>query len=68
MYVKGTCISIILQMNPVLAISESLLSEEAQSGNTVGEEEEGVVSDPGTEILSETDSKVKVLMFYIYIY
>lgn len=30
------------------------------SGGTLGDEEEGVVSDPGTEILSENDEMVKV--------
>ena len=30
-------------------------------GSVVGEEEEGVVSDPGTEILSESEEKMKVL-------
>lgn len=32
-----------------------------------GEEEEGVVSDPGTEIMSENDSKVKVHLGSYYI-
>ena len=45
----------------MLAIPDSLLSEEALSGGVAGgEEEEGVVSDPGTEILSENDDKMKV--------
>ena len=49
-------------MNPVLAVSDSLLSEEAVVGSTVGEEEEGVVSDPGTEILSESGDNIKVII------
>jgi hypothetical protein len=57
-----------LKSNPVLAVPDSLLSEEALSGSTAGEEEEGVVSDPGTEILSESDDKIKALdhlMWYL---
>ena len=55
-----TMIMFTLQMNPVLTVPDSLLSEETLSGNTAAEEEEGVVSDPGTEILAESDGKVKV--------
>ena len=44
----------------MLCVPDSLLSEEALSGGVAGEEEEGVVSDPGTEILSENDDKMKV--------
>ena len=47
-------------MNPVIAVPAPLLSEEALSGSAGGEDEEGVVSDPGTEIYSESDSKIKV--------
>ena len=43
-----------------MSIPDSLLSEDSSSGNVIVEEEEGVVSDPGTEILPETDDKVKV--------
>ena len=41
-------------------VPDSLLSEETLSGGVAGEEVEGVVSDPGTEILSENDDKMKV--------
>ena len=44
----------------MVSVSDSLLSEDSPSGNIAGEEEEGVVSDPGTEILPETDDKMKV--------
>ena len=51
---------LVFQQNPVVSVPESLLSEDSLSGSMVGEEEEGVVSDPGTEILSESDDKMKV--------
>lgn len=44
----------------MVSVPDSLLLEDSTSGNTVGEEEEGVVNDPGTEVLPETDEKVKV--------
>lgn len=47
-------------MKLALTVPNSLLSEEPPAGITVGEEEEGVVSDPGTEILAEDGAKVKV--------
>jgi hypothetical protein len=47
--------------NPVVSVPDSLLSEDSPAGNIAGEEEEGVVSDPGTEILPETDDKMKAL-------
>ena len=47
-------------MQLALTVPNSLLSEEPPSGITAGEEEEGVVSDPGTEILAEDGAKVKV--------
>ena len=51
----------------MLAIPEPLLSEEGLMVTGGGEEEEGVVSDPGTEIMSENDSKVKVHLGSYYI-
>ena len=48
------------QPNPVVSVPDSLLSEDSPAGNIAGEEEEGVVSDPGTEILPESDDKMKV--------
>ena len=44
----------------MLAVPDSLLSEDALSGSMAGEDEEGVVSDPGTEILTESDEIIKV--------
>ena len=73
--VKGECsdwsnvdalvsfLSLQLQPNPVLTIPESLLQEEEEPMATIGaggEEEEGMISDPGTEIMSVQDEKVKV--------
>ena len=43
----------------MLAIPDALLSEETPA-ITGSEEEEGVVIDPGTEILDENNSKIKV--------
>lgn len=57
---KLRVISFCGQLNPVVTVPASLLSEEPMSGGTLGDEEEGVVSDPGTEILSENDEMVKV--------
>ena len=52
----------------MLAIPEYILSEESLT-TSVGEEEEGVVSDPGTEIMNENDAKVKVCVYlHIYLY
>ena len=44
----------------MVSVPDSLLLEDSTSGNILGEEEEGVVNDPGTEVLPETDEKVKV--------
>ena len=47
----------------MLAIPDSLLQEEEEPMATAGaggEEEEGMISDPGTEIMSVQDDKVKV--------
>ena len=54
------------QSNPVLSIPDSILTEDEEpmaTGSGAGggaEEEEGVVSDPGTEITSNEDEKLKV--------
>lgn len=48
------------QLKLALTVPNLLLSEEPPAGITVGEEEEGVVSDPGTEILAEDGAKLKV--------
>jgi len=49
----------------VLVIPDSLLQEEpVVAMATGGEEEEGVVSDPGTEIMDNEDEKVKVSTWF----
>ena len=49
-------------MNPVLNFSESILTEEEQPVAMVtgGEDEEGAISDPGSEVLDESSDKFKV--------
>ena len=49
-------------MNPVLNFSESILTEEEQPVAMVtgGDDEEGAISDPGSEVLDESSDKFKV--------
>ena len=49
-------------MNPVLDFPESLLVEDDQPVAIVsgGEDEEGAISDPGSEMMDENSDKVKV--------
>lgn len=49
----------------MLSIPASHLVEETHPSGNVGEEEEGMVSDPGTEILSEDDERLKVKIFFL---
>ena len=48
--------------NPVLDFPKSLLIEDDQPVAMVtgGEDEEGAISDPGSEMIEETSGKVKV--------
>ncbi len=48
--------------NPVLDFPESLLVEDDQPAAMVtgGEDEEGAISDPGSEMMEETSDQVKV--------
>ena len=49
--------------NPVLDFPESLLVEDDQPVAMVagGDDEEGAISDPGSEMMEENSDKVKVL-------
>ena len=48
------------QTNPVLSFSESLLEEEPISVAMGVDEEEGAISDPGTEIVEKSDDRLQV--------
>lgn len=49
-------------MNPVLGFPDSILTEEEQPVAMVtgGDDEEGAISDPGSEMMEESSEKVKV--------
>ena len=52
------------QTNPVLSFPESLLSEEGEepvSMVTSGDDEEGAISDPATDIMENSNERMKVL-------
>lgn len=52
------------QTNPVLSFPDSLLNEEVEesvSMATSGDDEEGAISDPATEIMENSNKKMKVL-------
>ncbi len=54
-------VSFAFQNNPVLSFDEDvLLEDEDPVAMTTGEDEEGAINDSSTDILKETDNKMKV--------